>query len=99
MSAENKNEKTDRAPRDRVYRSESGAVSLSTYLFTVPDGERKGEVMPMVEIIKIVREWSDAERAYVERRRFVSFPEETFREMLKAYVGKAKTEEEAPAAK
>ena len=93
--ADNKDKKTDRAPRESVYRSENGNVSLSRYVFTVPDGEREGETIPMVSVLKIVKEWSDSERAYVERRRFVDFSEEVFREMLKAYVEKTKNPEAA----
>ncbi len=93
--AENKDQKTDRVVRDTVYRSENGYVSLGKYDFTVPDGERAGQVIPMVEVKKIVKEWSEHERAYVERRRFIQIPEETFREMIKAYVEKSKAAEAA----
>lgn len=76
MSGENKN-----ISKEEIYKNWNFVVS--TYDFTIPNGERAGTVLNLVELKTIKKKWSDQIKSYYDQNQYITVSIEQLIDLLK----------------
>ena len=76
MAIENKNIK-----KDEIYKNWNFVVS--TYDFKIPNWERAGTVLHLVELKTVKKKWSDQIKSYYDQNQYITVSEEQLIDLLK----------------
>jgi len=76
MSGENKN-----IQKEEIYKNWNFVVS--TYDFKIPNGERAGTVLNLVELKTIKKKWSDQIKSYYDQNQYITVSIEQLIDLLK----------------
>lgn len=76
MTVENKNIK-----KDEIYKNWNFIVS--TYDFIIPNWERAGTVLNLVELKTVKKKWSENIKSYYDQNQYITVSEEQLIDLLK----------------
>lgn len=67
--------------KDEIYKNWNFVVS--TYNFTIPNGERAGSVLNLVELKTVKKKWSEEIKSYYDQNQYITVTEEQLIDLLK----------------
>lgn len=66
--------------KDEIYKNWNFIVS--TYDFTIPNGERAGTVLNLVELKTVKKKWSNEIKSYYDQNQYITISEEQLVDLL-----------------
>jgi hypothetical protein len=67
--------------KEEIYKNWNFIVS--SYNFTIPNGERAGTVLNLVELKTIKKKWSEDIKSYYDQNQYITVTEEQLIDLLK----------------
>jgi len=67
--------------KEEIYKNWNFIVS--TYNFTIPNWERAGKVLDLVELKTVKKKWSEEIRSYYDQNQYITVTEEQLVDLLK----------------
>lgn len=67
--------------KDELYKNWNFFVSA--YEFTIPNGERAGSVLNLVELKTVKKKWSEEIKSYYDQNQYITITEEQLIDLLK----------------
>ena len=74
-------EKRSPIQKDEIYNN--GNFYVSTYDFTIPNGERAGTVLNLIELKTVKKKWSNEIKSYYDQNQYITVTEEQLTDLLK----------------
>ena len=67
--------------KEEIYNN--GNFHVSTYDFTIPNWERTGTVLNLVELKTVKKKWSNEIKSYYDQNQYITVTEEQLTDLLK----------------
>ncbi|MFK7780019.1 MAG: hypothetical protein QM490_02630 [Candidatus Gracilibacteria bacterium] len=67
--------------KEEIYKN--GNFIVSTYDFTIPNGQRAGTVLNLVKLKTIKKKWSEDIKSYYDQNQYITVTEEQLIDLLK----------------
>ncbi|MDD3145468.1 MAG: hypothetical protein PHV23_05145 [Candidatus Gracilibacteria bacterium] len=67
--------------KDELYKN--GNFVVSAYEFTIPNGERAGAILNLIELKTVKKRWSEDIKSYYDQNQYITVTEEQLIDLLK----------------